>query len=150
MRLKACWVGIGILICMLPACRFQSHNLISCPVTLGRAPFIVNPVEPLAATGHFTDLEISIPQNLTLDPETMSVLKRDGSKIQIGATLTTSEGNVHHFNQVDFGKRNGRHYVKLHSGIGITFDPTIRYIQIAITSSEPITIDEIRWRSNDR
>ncbi len=140
---------IGILLCLSAACSLGENQAItSSPVTLNNQPFINTPKKPYRTTGHFSYLSIAIPKEYRLDQDTWCVRKQDGTKIKIDARLVTKEGKVHDFQRVGFGFGKGKQYLNLSSDQ--KYDPDVAYTQVSITSSEPITVDEVQWWSIDK
>jgi hypothetical protein len=149
MRITFHWIVVVAILCFFPVCGFgESQTITSSPVTLSNQPFVFKPTRPLKTPGHFTDLSIAIPKEYRLDEKTWSVRKQDGTEIKVVAKLTTTEGEVHDFSQVNFGYGTGKQYLNLNSGL--KFDPKLKYSQISIISSEPITTDEIKWYSDNK
>jgi hypothetical protein len=136
-------------VCCLSGCSERDEILVNSTVNLDRTPLTIRPRGTIAAPGHFSLLCIKVAAPFKIDG--LAVRGPSGDQVRIQATLTTVDGQEHHFRSS--AVLQGGFICLQESPWQSQTTQTIRrkrINRISISSSEPFQTSQIRWISSEK
>lgn len=133
-------------VCSVSGCSERDEILVNSTVNLERTPLTIISRGTIAAPGHFNMLCIKVAAPFKIDG--FVVRGPSGDEIRVQATLTTVDGQEHHF----------KSSAVLQGGF-ICLQEAPRQSQtikrqrikrISVSSTEPFQTSQIRWISSDK